>query len=124
MPVCLSHSYRYTILETGPVATQASKTAEDLGKAIDDETVDEETKKLEKIWRENYQHLCSTEIMDSSKIASIVKEIILSQNNNFRCYTHPDFFSDALAAKLNDSTTNKPIEIMRKKLFEKREDEN
>ena len=119
-----SHYYRYTILETGPVETQAPKTAEDVSKAIDHETVDEETKKLQKIWRENYQPLCITKIMDSSKIAAIVKEIILSQNNSFRCYTHPDFFSDALAAKLNDSTPNKAIEIMRKKLFEKREDES
>ena len=124
MSVCLSHFYRYTILETGPVETQAPKTAEDVSKAIDHETVDEETKKLEKIWRENYQPLCISKIMDSSKIAAIVKEIILSENNNFRCYTHTDFFSDALTAKLNDSATNKPIEIMRKKLFEKREDES
>ena len=124
MSVCLFDSFRYTILETGPVETQAPKTAENVGKAIDHETVDEETKTLEKIWLENYQHLCSTKIMDSSKIAAIVKEIILGQNNNFRCYTHEDFFSDALAAKLKDSATNEPIEIMRKQLFEKREDEN
>ena len=124
MSVCLSHSYRYTILETGPVETQAPKTAEDVGKALDHETVDEETKKLEKIWRENFQHLCITKIVNSSKIAAIVKEIILGQNNNFRCYTHADFFSDAIAAKLKDSATNKPIEIMRKTLFEKREVES
>ena len=124
MSVCLSHCYRYTILETGPVVTQAPKTAEEVGKAIDYETVDEETKKLEAIWRENYQHLCITKIVDSSKIAAIVQEIILDQGNNFRCYTHADFFSDVLAAKLKDSDTNKPIEIMRKQLFDKREGEN
>jgi len=106
------------------VVTQAPKTAEEVGKAIDYETVDEETKKLEAIWRENYQHLCITKIVDSSKIAAIVQEIILDQGNNFRCYTHADFFSDVLAAKLKDSDTNKPIEIMRKQLFDKREGEN
>ena len=104
--------------------TQAPKTAEEWGKTIDHETVDEETKKLQKIWRDNYQQLCITKIVDPSKIAPIVQAIILGQNSNFRCYTHGDFFSDALAAKLKDSATNKPIEIMRKQLFEKREDEN
>jgi len=124
MSVCLSHSYRYTILETGPVVTQASKTAEELGKAIEYKTVDEETKKLETIWRENYEHLSITKFVYPSKIAAIVQEIILDQENNFRCYTHADFFSDVLAAKLKDSATNNPIEIMRKQLLEKREDEN
>ena len=124
MSVCLFDSFRYTILETGPVETQAPKTAENVGKAIDHETVDEETKTLEKIWLENYQHLCSTKIVDSSKIAAIVKEIILGQNNNFRCYTHEDFFSDALAAKLKDSATNEPIKIITKLVLEKRENKN
>ena len=120
----LSHFYRYTILETGPVETQAPKTAEDWGKAIDQETVDEETKKLKKIWLENYQQLCIKKIIDSTEIAAIVQGIILGQNTNFRCYSHVDFMSDAVAAKLKGSATNEPIEIMRKKLFEKREDEN
>lgn len=120
----LSHFYRYTILETGPVETQAPKTAEDWGKAIDQETVDEETKKLKKIWLENYQQLCIKKIINSTEIAAIVQGIILGQNTNFRCYSHVDFMSDAVAAKLKDSATNEPIEIMRKKLFEKREDEN
>ena len=104
--------------------TQAPKTAEDWGKAIDQETVDEETKKLKKIWLENYQQLCIKKIIDSTEIAAIVKGIILGQNTNFRCYSHVDFMSDAVAAKLKGSATNEPIEIMRKKLFEKREDEN
>ena len=84
--VCLSlsHSYRYTILETGPMETQAHVTAQDWGKTIVRETVDKETKKLEK---ENYQHLSSKK-MDCYEIAAIVREIILGQNNNFRCYTH------------------------------------
>lgn len=104
--------------------TQAPKTAEDWGKAIDQETVDEETKKLKEIWLENYQQLCIKKIIDSTEIAAIVQGIILGQNTNFRCYSHVDFMSDAVAAKLKDSAANEPIEIMGKKLFEKREDEN
>jgi len=123
-PLLQQLNIRYTILETGPVETQAPKTAEDWGKAIDQETVGEETKKLKKIWLENYQQLCIKKIIDSTEIAAIVQGIILGQNTNFRCYSHVDFMSDAVAAKLKDSATNEPIEIMRKKLFEKLEDEN
>ena len=62
-------------------------------------------------------------MMSSNEIAAIVQDIILGQNTNFRCYTNVNVFPEVCAAKLKDSATNKPIEIMRKQLFEKREDE-
>ena len=60
--------------------------------------------------------------MNSNEIAAIVQEIILGQNTNFHCYTHVNFFPEVCAAKLKDSATNEPIEIMRKQFFEKQED--
>ena len=115
--------YRYTILELGPVETPGYETAEAWGKAIDHEMADEKTKKLKEIFSENFEHISSKNLMNSSEIAAIVKEIILGQNTSFRCYTHVKFFHEVLDAKLKDSATNEPIEIIRKQLFEKREDE-
>jgi len=115
--------YRYTILEPGPVETPRYETAEIWGKAISHEKADEKTKKLMEISNENFDHISNKNMMNSSEIAAIVQEIILGQNTNFRCYTHVNFFPEVCAAKLKDSATNKPIEIMRKQLFEKRGDE-
>lgn len=42
------------ILEIGFIYIQVFKIVEDLSKVIDYEMVDEEMKKLEKIWFENY----------------------------------------------------------------------
>ena len=102
--------------------TQIGQNAEDWYKTLDLEAADEKTKKLKEIWGENFRHLCSKK-MDCNEIAAIVQEIILGQNTKFRCYTHVDFMSDALAAKLKDSATNEPIEIMTKQLFENRKGE-
>lgn len=103
--------------------TPGYETAEIWSKAIDHEKADEKTKKLMEISTENFVHISNKNMMNSSEIAAIVQEIILGQNSNFRCYTNVNFFPEVCAAKLKDSATNKPIEIMRKQLFEKREDE-
>ena len=103
--------------------TPGYETAEIWGKAIDHEKADEKTKKLMEISNENFDHISNKNMMNSSEIAAIVQQIVLGQNTDFRCYTNVNFFPEVCAAKLKDSATNKPIEIMRKQLFEKREDE-
>ena len=114
--------YRCTIIEIGPVETKIALNAQDWQKNLQE--ADEKTKGLEKIWGENFLPMCLSKKMDCSEIAAIIQEIILGQNTRFRCCTHADFMTDALAAKVKDSATNEPIEIIRKMMFEKREDEN
>ena len=121
---CLICFSRCTILGTGPVQSKIHQTGLDWGKAIHPDTVDEKTKKLQKIWGENFQLLCS-EKMETTEMAAFVKGIILGQNTDFRCYSHPDFLADQITAKLKDPATNDPIEITRKQLLlEKQRDEN
>ena len=62
--------------------------------------------------------------MKSSEIAAIVKEIILGQNTNFRCYTNVDFLSEELAAKTKDPFTNEFVKMMGERYFEKRKVKN
>jgi len=118
---CLSPFYRCTIIEIGPVDTQIAQNAQDWTKTL--EEPDEKTKELKKIWDGNFVALCSKK-MDCYEIAAIIQEIILGQNTKFRCYTHAEFMAGALAAKVKNSATNEPIEIMTKLVFGKREDEN
>ena len=82
------------------------------------EEPDEKTKELKKMWSKKFAELCSKK-MDCYEIAAIIQDIILGQNTKFRCYTHPDFMADALAAKVKDSATNEPIEIITKLVFGK-----
>ena len=93
--------------------TPAYETAEIWGKAIDHEKADEKTKKLMEISNENFDHISNRDMMNYSAMSAIVQGIILGQNTNFRCYTNVNFFPEVCAAKLKDSTTSKPIEIMR-----------
>ena len=101
--------------------TQIARNAQAWHKTL--EEPDEKTNELRKIWNENFVHLCSKK-MECSEIAAIVQEIILGQNTKFRCYTHPEFMADALAAKLKDSATNEPIKIITKLVLEKQENKN
>ena len=123
MYCCLFCFSRCTILETGPVQSQFHQTSADWGKAIDDDTADEKTKKFKETWGENFALLCS-EKKETTEMAAFVKEIILGQNTNFRCYSHPDFLADEITAKFKDPATNELIEITKKQLFEKQKDGN
>ena len=62
--------------------------------------------------------------METNEMAAFVRGIILGQNTNFRCYSHPDFLSDQITAKFKDPATNELIEVIRKQLFEKQKDGN
>ena len=103
--------------------SQIHHTAVDWNKAIDHDTADEKTKKLKEIWGENFQRLRS-EKMETIEMAAFIKGIILGQNTNFRCYSHPDFLADQITAKFKDPATNEPIEITRRQLFENPKDGN
>ena len=92
--------------------TQMTRNAQDWQKNL--EEADEKTKELKKIWDKNFLPMCLSKTMGCSEIAAIIQDIILGQNTKFRCYTHADFMADALAAKLKDSATNEPIDIITK----------
>lgn len=103
--------------------SQIHQTGVDWGKAIDHDKADEKTKNLKEIWGENFQLLCSDK-METNEMAAFVRGIILGQNTNFRCYSHPDFLSDQITAKFKDPATNELTEVIRKQLFEKHKDGN
>lgn len=96
--------------------SQIHVTAVDWGKAIDHDMADEKTKKLMEKWGENFQPVGS-EKMETTEMAAFIKGIILGQNTNFRCYSHPDFLADQITAKLKEPATNEPIKITRKQQF-------
>ena len=115
---------RYTLLEPGPIDTLIGQNATEWNKTMDDGTADEETAKLQGIAGKRFEELVSKK-MNAIEIAAIVKEIILGQNNNFRCpLTNFEFLNEEIANKLTDSATNKPIEIIKSRFFEELKDED
>ncbi|KAL9950342.1 hypothetical protein ACROYT_G042829 [Oculina patagonica] len=114
---------RYTILETGPVETPILQTAEDWGKTIDHDLADQKTTKLKEMAGQTLQQFVSKNMIKSSELAAIVKDTILDQSTNFRCYTSDGFHFDEIAAKLKDPATNEPIDRMEKQYFEQQKNE-
>ena len=122
MFVPLSCLNRCTIVEPGPVETPLFQTGADWGKSIDHSTADQKTQKLMKLGVGSMEEM-KTKSLKSTEIATIVKEIILGQNNNFRCYTNVDFLPDEHAAKIRDPFTNEFIDLLGKRFFEERKEE-
>ncbi|KAL9950341.1 hypothetical protein ACROYT_G042828 [Oculina patagonica] len=124
-PLLRQFDIRYTILEPGPVDTPIFETADDWAKeAMDHSTADQKTQELMKRGGDVIEQLIKTLSQKSSELAAIVKEIILGQNTNFRCYTNVKFLPDELAAKLKDPFNNKYIEMMGKRYFEEKKEDN
>ena len=117
MFVSRSFFNRFTLLEPGPVETPIFQTADDWGKSMDHSTADPKTLKLMKLGGEEMERL-KTKSLKSSEIAATVKEIILGQNTNFRCFTNVDFLPDEVATKIKDPFTNEYIQLMGKRFFE------
>lgn len=113
--------FRYTLLEPGPIDTLLGENATEWSKTIDSGAADEKTAKLQAIAGEKFEELVSKK-MRSIEIAAIVREIIQGQNTNFRCLTNVEFLNEEIATKLKDSSTNKSIEMTKKRFFEKQKD--
>ena len=115
--VSLSCPNRCTIVEPGPVETPLFQTGADWGETIDHSTADQKTQQLMKLGVAGMEKM-KTKSLKASQIAAIVKEIILGQNNNFRCYTNVDFLPNELAAKMKDPFSNEFIDLLGKRFFE------
>ena len=104
-------------MEPGPVETPLFQTGADWGETLDHSTADQKTKQLMKLGVAGMEKM-KTKSLKASQIAAIVKEIILGQNTNFRCYTNVDFLPDELAAKAKDPFSNEFIDLLGKRFFE------
>ena len=93
------------------------------GKSIDNTTADRKTQELMKVQFERIQEVTKTKL-ESIEIAAAVKKIILGENTNFRCQTNVDFLAGEIASKLKDPASNEPIEMIAKRLYGERKDEN
>ena len=119
----LIYFHRCTILEPGPVVTPILQKSEVWGESIDNSTADQKTQGLLNTQREML-HKANRLGLEPSKIAAVVKEIILGENTNFRCQTNDDFLAGEIASKLKDPASNEPIDLIEKRLYGERKHKN
>ena len=94
------------------------------GESIDDSTADQKTQEFLKAYREMVDQVVPRGL-EPSKIAAVVKEIILGKNTNFRCQTNDDFLAvSVIASKLKDPGSNEQIDLIEKRLYGEQKGEN
>ena len=105
------------------MVTKGSENAEAWGALRDKSAADQKTQELMKIWVDKLPEIAST-ALESNKLATAVKEIILVKNTNFRCFTNVDFLTREIASKLKDPASNEPIDLVEKRIYGQRKDKN
>jgi len=90
---------------------------------IDKSTADQKTQELMEVSLVKVMEAFRT-ALESSKIAAVVKEIILGKNTNFRCQINVDFLAGEIASKLKDPASNEPIDLITKRFFGEQKDKN
>ena len=105
------------------MVTKGSENAEAWGALIDKSAADQKTQELMKIWVDELPEIAST-ALESNKLATAVKEIILGKNTNFRYFTNVDFLTREIASKLKDPASNEPIDLVEKRIYGQRKDKN
>ena len=105
------------------MVTKASETAEALSAAIEKSAADQKTQELMKICIDKLTEIIvASTPLEPNKIATVVKEIVLGKNTNFRCQTNVDVFSGEIALKLKDPASNEPIDLIEKRIYGERKD--
>ena len=94
------------------------------GESIDNSTADQKTQDMMKHGTIGKVEEWVRKALESSEIAATVKEIILGEKKNFRCWTNDDFLAEEIASKLKDPASNEPIELMANRLYGDQKSEN
>ena len=115
--------HRCTILEPGPVITSGFQNSAAWSEPIDKSTADQKTQELMEVSLVKVMEAFRS-ALESSKIAAVVKEIILGKSTNFRCQINVDFLAGEIASKLKDPASNEPIDLITKRLFGEQKDKN
>lgn len=84
---------------------------------LDYSTVDQKSLLIEERVRSRWaEYWAQPEmVLSAEQVAEVVKEVILSENPNFRYQTNKKYCPDEIAAKLADIHGNKSVDIITKR---------
>ena len=107
---------RCTLLEPGPVSSAVGEANTERTKNVDLTTADQKTRE---IWQGMLGRLggifIPEVVLTPQAIAEAVKEIILSENPDFRYHTNKGFYTEEIAAKFADATGYKSVDLITQK---------
>ena len=106
---------RCVLIEPGPVDTPM-KTAV-ISEGLDYSKVDQKSllikERVSSRWAKYWAQ--PEKVLSAEQVAEVVKEVILSENPNFRYQTNKQYCPDEIAAKLADIHGNKSVDIITKR---------
>ncbi|KAL9969550.1 hypothetical protein ACROYT_G021778 [Oculina patagonica] len=111
-PTLRQFNIRCVNIEAGPVKTPMKNAAIDEG--VDTSTADQKTLLInERVVKRSGQYWAQPEkVLSAEQVAEVVKEVILSENPNFRYQTNKEYCPDEIAAKLADINGNKSVDLI------------
>lgn len=116
VPTLRQFNIRCTLLEPGPVSSAVGEANTERTKNIDLTTADQKTRE---IWQGTLGMLggifTPEVVLTPQAIAEAVKEIILSENPDFRYHTNKGFYTEEIAAKFADATGYKSVDLITQK---------
>ena len=114
MKIAFFRFLRCSLIEPGPVDTPMKDNMLDLAKAVDTSTADQKTLMIKNRVDERFgKYWAQPEmVLSAQQVAEVVKEIILSENPNFRYQTNKQYGPDEIAAKLADIAGNKSLDLI------------
>ena len=85
--------------------------------AVDTSSVDQKTLLIkERVFTRFGQYWAQPEkVLKAEQVAEVVKDVILSENPNFRYQTNKEYCPDEIAAKLADIHGNKSVDLVTKR---------
>jgi len=114
-PTLRQFNIRCVLIEPGPVDTPM-KTAV-ISEGVDYSTVDQKSllikERVSSRWAKYWAQ--PEKVLSAEQVAEVVKEVILSENPNFRYQTNKQYCPDEIAAKLADIHGNKSVDIITKR---------
>ena len=85
--------------------------------AVDTSTVDQKTLLIKERALTRFGQYCAKVgvVLSAEQVAEVVKDVILSENPNFRYQTSKEYCPDEIAAKLADIHGNKSVDLVTKR---------
>lgn len=108
---------RCTLIEPGPVDTPMIHTVFDVADGVDNSTADRKTRLIKERVDARFGEFWAEpeNILSAQQVAEVIKEVILSENPNFRYQPNKYYCPDEITAKLADITGNKSIDLITKR---------
>ena len=108
----MTHLFRSTIIEPGPITTGFAVKAKEVREDIDISSTDDQTKSLLTTYLQSYYHFYKTVSESPSDVAEAVKKALLLKKPHLRYQTNKKYRQQDIATKVADTTGDKIVKLL------------